>query len=313
MNTRLIRCVEALVILALATIPRTALAQGCCTPGSSPLGGIVGGPTKRWSVELGTALDVFELDQGYEGTEKFDDPRYSRVLSNSFFTRIGLSTRFLLIVEVPIDNRMRRQELNTPTGTKTFEFNNTALGDISTLMMARVLPWSGLGRTSLNVGIGVKWPTGVDDATQDTGLRIPFELQVGTGSYDPLAALSASRLFGWGNVVFAGTVRHPTEASTGYRFGLETNSLLQLDWNVGSWWLGPQFRGRYASEDKFRGRTVINTGGHRVMVGAQVSKQFASPGLVLLAAWLIPAYQNLEGRQLGVSQQFVVAINWRVR
>ena len=307
------RLLGGFMLLVMVSIPRLATGQGCCTPGSSPLGGIVGGPTKRGSVEVGSALDAFELDQGYEGSGKFDDPRYSRVLSSSFFARIGLSARLVAIVEVPIDNRMRRQELNTPGGKKTFEFNNTALGDISTLVMARVLPWSGFGPTSLNIGVGMKWPTGVDDATQDSGLRIPFELQVGTGAYDPLAALSASRLFSWGDVVFAGTVRYPTEADTGYRFGVETNSVLQIDWNIGSWWLGPQVRGRYAGEDEFRGRTVINTGGYRVMLGAQVSREFTGPGLVLLAAWLRPAYQNLEGRQLGVSQQFALAIKWTIR
>ncbi len=306
------RLVTGFILLAVAMCPRLVLAQGCCTPGSSPLGGITGGPTQKWSIEIGSAVDFFELDQGYEGTRKFDDPRYSTVLSTACYARIGLSRRFVAIVEIPVDNRMRRQDLATPSGPRTFEFDNTSLGDVSTLVMARVWPWSGLGPTSINAGVGMKWPTGRDDAVQD-GLRVPFELQVGTGTYDPIAALSAARLFSWGSVLAVATGRLSTRADSGYRFGKSATVILQVDRALGSWSIGPQVRSRFAGVDDFNGRTVINTGGRRAMLGGQVSKEFASSGIVVQASWLGPVWQDLTGRQLGISQEFVVAVRWAVR
>ena len=47
--------------------------------------------------------------------------------------------------------------------------------------------------------------------------------------------------------------------------------------------------------------------------GGQVSKEFASSGIVVQASWLGPVWQDLTGRQLGVSQEFVVAVHWAVR
>lgn len=304
--------VTGFMLALMAASPRLVLAQGCCTPGSSPLGGIAGGPTRKGSVEIGSVVDFFELDQGYEGTRKFDDPRYSTVLSTAFYARIGLGRRWVAIAEIPVDNRTRRQDLATPSGLRSFEFDNTSLGDVSTLVMASVWPWSGLGPTSVNLGVGMKWPTGRDDATQG-GLRVPFELQVGTGTYDPIAALSASRLFRWGSILAVATGRISTRAESGYRFGKSAIVILQADRNLGSWRIGPQVRSRFAGEDDFNGRTVINTGGRRAMLGAQLSKEFTGSGIIVQATWLGPVWQDLTGRQLGVSQELVVAVHWAVR
>ena len=173
---------------------------------------------------MGLAVDGFELDQAYEGTGRVDDPggRFSRVLSLALYTRIGLGRRLVALISLPVDDRLRSQDLVTPSGTHHFEFRNTSVGDLSTIIIANVWPWRRLGPTFVNIGVGMKWPTGPDDATQD-GLMLPIELQTGTGTFDPIATLSGYRLFGWGAIVLAGAARFPTEAESGYRYGVEKN------------------------------------------------------------------------------------------
>jgi hypothetical protein len=307
------RCVVLAVVLVLTMSAHggSARAQGCCTPGSSPMGGITGGASYAGSLEFGASSEWFELDKAYEGSVQMEDPggRYSRVVSTSLFLRVGLSRRLLAVVQLPFDDRMRSQDFVSPSGSYTYEFRNTALGDVSTLLMARVWPWSGMGPTVVNLGAGLKFPTGPNDATQD-GLIIPFELQTGTGTYDPVAAMSAYRLFPWGSVETVATARYPGRATSGYRFGFESTAVLQASWNFGSWQFGPQLRARSAGMDNMRGRRVDRTGGHRLTGGVHGLFSLGNSGIQVDAAVLTPLWQNLYGLQLGVTSQFLLAFRW---
>ena len=197
-NRLLVGWIGSLLALLLL-LPASARAQGCCTPGSSPIGGVTGGPTHAGSIEIGVSTAWFELKHAYRQSVRVEDPgrRTSRVISSSFFLRVGLGSRWLALLQVPYDVRRRRQVLDTPSGSYEYEFRNSKLGDTSVMVLGRVWPSSGVGPTAVNVGVGLKLPTGPDDAEQD-GLTIPFELQTGTGSYDPLAAVSAFHLLPWG-------------------------------------------------------------------------------------------------------------------
>ena len=116
-----IRPIMVVIVVGLAWAwPRLAWSQGCCNPGSSPLGGVAGGTMKPGAMEFGAALDAFTLDQAYLGTEPIDDPggRFSQVLSTTFYARIGIHERVVGVVELPVDDRMREQDLPTPSGTR---------------------------------------------------------------------------------------------------------------------------------------------------------------------------------------------------
>lgn len=309
--TRHITAATLLTLLGLTLVAGQAGAQGCCTPGSSPMGGVTGGPSHAGSIELGFSSEWFELDRAYENSQQIEDPggRYSRVLSSNLFLRLGLSQRLLAVAQLPFDDRLRRQTLTTPSGSTEYEFRNTAMGDLGTMLLARIVPWSGFGRTVVNLGAGVKFPTGASDATQD-GLIIPFELQTGTGTYDPIAALSSYHLTTWGSIEAVATARFPTRAESGYKYGVESTALLQASWDHGSWQIGPQFRGRFAGTNDMRGRTVARTGGHRIMGGLHALLSLSRIGIQIDAAALLPIWQNLYGLQLGVTSQLMIAMRW---
>lgn len=292
------------VFLLLALSPDQLSAQGCCTPGSSPMGGVAGGPLLQGSWEFGVSLTGFQLDQGYEGSTKVDDPRYSEVASAAFFVRFGASHRLALIAELPVDYRMREIDLGSPFGGSgtTSRFSNTSVGDFTTLVMFRAWPGNSLRPLAVNVGIGLKWPTGPDRVTQD-GLILPIELQTGTGTIDLLVALSAFRSFTWGALELVGATRFPTRADSGYLYGVETNLVFLGHYAVGRFRLGGQLEGRFAGANDFRGRTVTNTGGHRLMAGPYIGLQPPVLPVSLEGSFVLPVWQNLEGEQLGVTKQ----------
>ena len=288
--------------------------QGCCTPGSSPLGGLSGGPLHRGQFEIGVAAEGFGLRQGYDGSTRIQDPsgRRSRVLAAAVFVRLGLLDRVAFIGQLPFEYRERTAPAVPEVGFPGHDFSNAAVGDLSTIVLVRVLPLRGIGRLALNVGAGIKWATGPYDNAQD-GLTLPVELQVGTGSTDPLFALVAYRLWSWGSVSSNAVLRLPTRGENGYRYGEEVNYTLSALGSFGaSWQLGLEIRGRSAGRDDFRGFVRENTGGTRVMLGPRVVCSFSSLPMVVEAAFYLPVYQHMNGVQLGVSEGGSMGVRWSV-
>jgi len=301
------------VVAALVLFPRTSWGQGCCTPGSSPLGGLSGGPLRAGQLEVGLAAEAFALRQGYEGSEKVEDParRESRVLSTTAYARLGLASRFALVLQLPYEYRERTAPAISETGQPGQDFSNAAFGDLGTIVMAQVIPFSRPGPFALNPGAGIKWATGSDDNTQD-GLRLPVELQTGTGSTDPLFALVAYHLWSWGSASTNAVLRLPSRGRSGYRYGEEVNYTVTALWSLGTaWQFGPEIRGRSAAQDDFRGFVRENTGGSRVTVGPRVVYSTSSLPLVLEGSFMVPVWQNMNGLQLGVSEGASLGLRWR--
>ncbi len=304
-------CLAPLVCVLVSAAP--VRGQGCCTPGSSPLGGLSGGALHSRQLEVGFAFEGYRLHQGYEGSVQVQDParRESTVYSTTAFARFGISSRAALILQLPLEHRQRSAPAIPEKGQPSHDFSNTAIGDLTTLFMIQALPIHGPSAATVNLGLGVKWRTGHDDRKQD-GLRLPVELQTGTGSNDPVFALVAYRLFTWGSVSGSAVIRTPQRGRSGYRFGRELNYDVLALLSLGTRWsLGSEIRGRSASADDFRDVTRENTGGSRLLVGPRAIYALASAPLTIEAAFLLPAWQNLTGEQLGVNEQATIGLRWR--
>ena len=171
----------ALVLAMLAPVPVGA--QGCCTPGTSPLGGMTGAPLAPWQIETGLASEWYELRQAYRGSESVVDPagRHSRVTRVLGWARLGLPASGVLIVELPFEYRMREQPQPFGAPGELFRLSNTAPGDLSTSIMVRVVPRGRPAPWGVNAGLGIKWATASVER-EAYGLRLPVELQTGTGS-----------------------------------------------------------------------------------------------------------------------------------
>lgn len=159
----------------------------------------------------------------------------------------------------------------------------------------------------------MKWATGSVEGEQD-GLRLPVELQSGTGSNDPLVVQTGYWLWAAGGVSFTSLTRFPREGRNDYQYGIETH-LVGLGYASPSpsLSLGPELRLRAARPDRFRGAERVNTGGSRLMAGPRVAATWRAVRLGVEAAVLWPAFQNLNGIQLGVNRQALVSIHWPVQ
>ncbi len=305
--------VLACALAAIAFLPAAAGAQGCCTPGSSPLGGLSGGSLLRGQVEIGIASEGFSLRQAYLGSTQVDDPaqRESRVLTVLPYVRVGILDRLAFIAQLPFEHRERTAPAIPETGAPQQDFSNTDWADLTTLLMAQVLPWKGIAPYALNLGAGIKWATGPDDNTTDDGLRLPVELQTGTGSTDPVLALVGYYLWSWGSLGANAALRIPTRGDNGYRYGTEVNYAINALWALGlDWQLGAEIRGRSAARDDFRDFVRENTGGTRITVGPRVVYAVPSTPLTVEGAFFLPLYQNMNELQLGVSEGASLGIRW---
>ena len=303
----------ALVALAFTLLqPAAARGQGCCTPGTSPLGGLTGPALEPWTLECGLVSGWYELRQAYRGSEREADPalRHSRVDRVLGWVRLGLPGAAVLIVELPYEYRMREQPQPLGNPGEMFRLANTDLGDLSTSLMVRVLPRSRLKPWGVNAGLGMKWGTASVEREQD-GLRLPVELQTGTGSHDPLVLGTAHRLWSAGSVTLAALTRFPREGRNGYRYGNETHAVVVGDWSPRfSWSIGGELRVRAAAADRYLGIGRPNTGGWRLMAGPRASASWRSAGLGLEGALLWPAQQDLNGLQIGVDREAILGVRW---
>lgn len=303
-----------LAALLLAGLPAAPHAQGCCTPGTSPLGGLTGAPVAPWRVEPGIASEWYELRQAYQGDVPAVDPsrRHSQVARALAWMRVGLPAEAVLIVELPWERRMREQPQPLGAPGEMFRLTNTAPGDLSTSLMVRLLPRGRPRPWGVNAGLGMKWATASVERSE-YGLTLPVELQTGTGSNDPLVMASGHRVGSAASVTMAALARFPRQGRNGYRYGRETHVVAVGDWERAWWALGGETRLRAAAADRFIGLGRPNTGGWRLMAGPRARVQWRASGLGFEGAFLWPVHQHLNGLQIGVDHQAMLGVRWRPR
>lgn len=121
----------------------------------------------------------------------------------------GATSKLTLIAVVPVFDKSFRS--TAPTGRETREA--TGLGDVSLLARYTLVQRDRPGQT-LRVApfAGVEVPTG-DDDDEDARGRLPQPLQLGSGSWDPLVGLVATRQ----------TLASEFDVSVSYGFNTEAN------------------------------------------------------------------------------------------
>ena len=267
------------------------------------------------AVELGVGSDDYDLRQAYEGATRTTDPagRHSQVDRVLGWARLGLPGDAVLVVELPWESRMREQPQPLGAPGEQFRLTGRGIGDLATSVLIRALPRRSPAPWAVSVGVGVKWGTGSVTRSQD-GLRLPVELQSGTGSNDPLVLLTEHRLWARGGVTLASLARFPREGRNSYRYGTETHAVLFGYWSpVAAWSIGGEARVRTAAGDHFLDLGRPSTGGRRVMVGPRGFASWAGTGLGVEAAFLWPVHQSLAGLQIGVDREIMVGLRWSAR
>ena len=201
----------------------------------------------------------------------------------------------------------------TRMGT-TFTTGSEGIGDVQLGALYGLKAWEA---QHLHLNLGISTPTGSineKDRTPMGTVRLPYPMQLGSGTWDLVAGLTYGGRQGkwaWGTQG-TGTVRLQDENDNDYRLGnrLDVTGWLVRDltrgWNV-SLRLDGQAWGDIHGADPKLNKNVVPTadpdlrGGKRVDVLAGLS--YASRGGVLEGHTFgieagVPAWQNLDGPQL---------------
>ena len=172
----------------------------------------------------------------------------------------------------------------------------------------------------LNVGLGTKAPLGKSDATRENGILHTADLQPGSGAWDGIGWLSASKNLGFrpsANVTTSFTYRLTGENtkylgnSATYEFGNSiqsnlgyTDQFLISNILVNS---GLIFKYRKSTEDIIDGSKIPNTGGEWIFVRPELGVQI-SPSIRLDTRLELPIYSYVDGTQLTPTTRFTVGM-----
>lgn len=228
----------------------------------------------------------------------------------------GVHPRFSLIGVVPLVQRT----VNRGVDDQRISESDGGIGDITVLGKFRLYRQTGrLSRRQLSVQAGVKLPSGSHQRRDSRGERFPQPLQLGSGSFDLLSALTLTEARNrW---VFSGDVGYnvKTEADD-FRFG----NVLSYDAAAKFRIFPASFAGRSngrllyfflelngTNEEKsvFQDRKVNDSGGWQLFLSPGF-QWLARENLVLEAGVQIPVRQELNGTQLGTDFNFRSGLRW---
>jgi len=201
-----------------------------------------------------------------------------------------------------------------------FAERDVGLGDMSVFAKYRFYKKDAfLQSRQLAVQIGVKFPTGADDATDHDGRRLPPPLQLGSGAFDASGVLlfteARNRLIVSGDVGYTLT----TEANN-FEFGnvFKYDAAVKFRFHPATFsddnapkqhFIFVELNGIVRERSTFSGRTLANSGGHQLFLspGAQI---FLWENFLLETGIQIPILQNLNGVQLGTDFNFRTGLRW---
>lgn len=299
---------------ALILVP-AAYSQGCCSVGTSALGGSERGSPAKNSLLASATYHFNSLDQGYNGTRRIDDPlqRMATVEMLGVDVEYGFAERVSLLLQI---GYFRKARSITVRGSsfeppERVEFSGEGIGDLLMLTKYQILAPGITDPFEVAVGAGAKLPIGRYQQ-EVNGTRLSLDLQAGTGAADLLAWLYGSysnlpagfKLFGWL------LHRYPGGNFDSYRYGDETLVNLGVSKSVAGFLdVGLAARGRIAQRDFSNGRLLQSTGGVQFFLFPSVS--YLSPESSFRIFGQIPVHQNMYGIQLGLSYVIGVELTYR--
>ncbi len=301
-------------LLAASTLLSTKqlAAQGCCTAGSPSLGSLQTGPLQNHQLGFSAAYEFTKLTTAYQGSQKIRDPlgREAEVGNLSVEFGYGLSDRLSLHLIGNYSNR--RREINFDDDA-SFVSQGRGFGDLVALLKFGIWRLNLADQQELAIGVGVKAPTG-QFRLRENGVRLSYDLQPGTGSWDPLLWLYAFKGFLplRFNLFSSATLRFPSENPDGYKIGHELSYFAGGNYRC----FNPldvllQIRGRHASGDHFQGFELPSTGGTWLFfvpaVNLNLTNQFA-----LQLQNQQPLYFDVNGQQMVQDRTLALAAFYNI-
>ena len=253
---------------------------------------------------LGISYEHEQLDRA-----KYEDrfiPNYNKERTNNssltIITSYGVTDHFSITAFFPfryILNQkvlFRGQNPNMYNGGKYFR-ESYGLGDV--LLQVRIQR-NVFNETPLVLGIGIKLSNGKINMTDEFGDRISDNLQVGTGTVDPILSIYSSKDIK--NLVLSGGVFTRIsngENIYGYQYGNEIQTLINLDYIENPLLYGGlQFSHLLATRDYYEyGKISRDRGGENYFMTGKIGTK-ATDNLDFELTLQLPLYQKLNESQL---------------
>lgn len=239
-------------------------------------------------------------------TKKADDPtsadRQLEIFALPQTLVYGWSERFSTILTIPFISK----ELDLTSSGNRISRKDSGIGDVEVLGKYRFYTRDYPAATSrFSLLAGTDLPTGQSGDADSRG-KLPRDLQLGSGSADPLIGAA----YTWQSL------DNEWDASMTYQFKTTANKFefgdvlnytvayQQRIWPVQlperglytQWNIVLEANGQWAQKVKDHGNRVDNTGGHLLFISPGL--QVATERFVIETSIQLPALQNLNGNQL---------------
>jgi hypothetical protein len=291
--------------------------QGCCSIGTSALGGPERGAASAGELVVGAGYHYDLLDQGYNGSRRIDDPlqRNATVEMVGLEVEYGLAEAVALLVQFGYFSKSRTITLHGSAGdpAERLAFQGHGMGDLLALAKYQLIRASLTKPYELALGGGAKLPTG-RFRQEIHGARLSLDLQAGTGATDLVAWLYGSythlprglQLSAW--MLY----RYPGMNFDSYRYGDEILIHLGVGYSLSEFLhLSLAAHARAADRDFSNGRFLQSTGGVQLFLLPSFS--YLSSDSSFRVFTQLPIHQNLYGIQLGLSYLLGVEFRYHFR
>ena len=295
---------ELILVVGCLLISISVIAQTCCS-GGVPLSSNIGfSSSGQGAIQLAFAFEQNNLKTLYSESDILEFNNRER-LTKSFLARIGygLSDRFSIEALIPYINQVRNITQNNGS------LNNESTSGIGDVVLLAKLDLSKSISWGINIGAGIKLPTGSTSQENSQGLLIVNDLQPGSGSLDVLGRISILHNLGvrpsmsvYSSAIWnlKGTDNEYLGSQL-YRFGSELQIIAGISDQIiiGNQAIYPNLNLRYrnATRDQIDHNEINNTGGEWVFARAGIGADVYGNHRISLSLET-PIYTNVDGTQL---------------
>jgi hypothetical protein len=270
-----------------------------------------GGSLLRYSdsqagqLSIGFSYEHEQLDKALYGSEPIPNYNKERTINSSFtlIANYGITDLFGVTAYIPyryiINEKVlfRGQDLHLYDGGKYFR-ESYGVGDI--VVQAKLQRNFLDGNLPVIIGLGLKLSNGKLNATDMYGDRISDNLQVGTGTLDPVFSIYASTNVG-PLLISGGAFTRLTNGENiyGYRYGNELQTLFNLDYvEYSIIYGGIQLSHLLTTRDNYEyGKVARDRGGESLFFTAKLGIRL-SESIDMEMTMQSPIYQYMNESQL---------------
>lgn len=310
---------RAIVFLSISLSCLYIAAQSCCS-GGVPMAANLGLPSVDKGVwQIAATYDLNILNTLMANEERLDDDARRR-LTHSWLVNLGYTFHPRWSVEGFL-SFIRQERRITQFGNEDFT-KTEGLGDAALLLKYHVLPLTP-NTLSLQIGAGIKAPTGPSDQRREDGIILNADLQPGSGSWDgllwgrasyPLPFRPSATLSLITTINLRGS--NPSYLGT-QRYAIGDDALISLAWADRFIWkkglIDPSLalRYRYAAKDEVDKLKVADTGGNWLFIVPGTTYTF-SPKVAAQVQIALPIYSSVNGTQLSPSSRITASIYYQI-